>query len=111
MVSFLVAIVLLVLGYLIYSKVVERIIEVDPKRPTPAVAHPDGVDYVPMKAKEMAMIMNRSIFSIFKFDEWLHEKYGDYESENKSMHDMFIQLFGDDCDKIAYYFGIEVKEK
>ena len=58
---------------------------------------------------EMAMIMNRPIFSIFKFDEWLHEKYGDYESEKKSMHDMFIQLFGDDCDKIAYYFGIERK--
>ena len=58
---------------------------------------------------EMAMIMNRPIFSIFKFDEWLHEKYGDYESENKSMHDMFIQLFGDDSDKIAYYFGIERK--
>ena len=58
---------------------------------------------------EMAMIMNRPIFSIFKFDEWLHEKYGDYESKNKSMHDMFIQLFGDDCDKIAYYFGIERK--
>ena len=58
-----------------------------------------------------AMIMNRPIFNVFKFDDWLHEKFGDYESENKSMHDMFIQLFGDDCDKIAYYFGIEVKEK
>ena len=48
MVTFIVAIVLLVLGYWIYSKVIERIIEVDPKRATPAVAHPDGVDYVPM---------------------------------------------------------------
>ena len=55
----------------------------------------------------MAMIMNRPIFSIFKFDDWLHEKFGDYESEGKSMHDIFIQLFGDDCDKITYYFGIE----
>lgn len=36
---------------------------------------------------------------------------GDYESEKKSMQDMFNQLFGDDSDKIAYYFGIEVKEK
>lgn len=59
---------------------------------------------------EMAMIMNRPIFSIFKFDDYLHEKFGDYESENKSMHDMFIQLFSDDSDKIAYYFGIERKE-
>lgn len=30
-----------------------------------------------------------------------------YESENKSMADMFKKLFGDDSDKIAYYFGVE----
>ena len=38
MVSFIIAIVLLVLGYLLYSKVIERVIGVDPKRVTPAVA-------------------------------------------------------------------------
>lgn len=60
---------------------------------------------------QMSMIMNRPIFNVFKFDDWLHERFGDYESEKKSMRDMFNQLFGDDSDKIAYYFGIEVKEK
>lgn len=60
---------------------------------------------------QMSMIMNRPIFNVFKFDDWLHEKFGDYESEKKSMRDIFSQLFGDDSDKIAYYFGIEVKEK
>ena len=60
---------------------------------------------------QMSMIMNRPIFNVFKFDDWLHEKFGDYESEKKSMQDMFNQLFGDDSDKIAYYFGIKVKEK
>ena len=60
---------------------------------------------------QMSIIMNRPIFNVFKFDDWLHEKFGDYESENKSMRDMFNQLFGDDSDKIAYYFGIKVKEK
>ena len=59
---------------------------------------------------QMSMIMNRPIFNVFKFDDWLHEKFGDYESEKKSMQDMFNLLFGDDSDKIAYYFGIEVKE-
>ena len=59
---------------------------------------------------QMSMIMNRPIFNVFKFDDWLHEKFGDYESEKKSMQDMFNQLFGDDSDKIAYYFGIEVRE-
>ena len=49
MITFIIAIALLILGYVLYSKVVERIIGVDPKRTTPAVAHPDGVDYVPMK--------------------------------------------------------------
>lgn len=60
---------------------------------------------------QMSIIMNRPIFNVFKFDDWLHEKFGDYESEKKSMRDMFNQLFGNDSDKIAYYFGIEVKEK
>jgi hypothetical protein len=56
MVSFLLAIVLLLLGYLLYSKVIERIVEVDPNRPTPAVEHPDGVDYVPMKSWRIYLI-------------------------------------------------------
>ena len=60
---------------------------------------------------QISMIMNRPIFNIFKFDDWLHEKFGDYESEGKSMRDMFNQLFGDDSDKIAYYFGMENKEE
>lgn len=55
----------------------------------------------------MAIIMKRPILNIFKFDDYLHDQYGDYESENKSMADMFKKLFGDDSDKIAYYFGIE----
>lgn len=58
MVSFLLAIVLLLHGYLLYSKVIERIVEVDPNRPTPAVAHPDGVDYVPMKPWRIYLIQS-----------------------------------------------------
>ena len=54
--SFLLAIVLLLLGYLLYSKVIERIVEVDPNRPTPAVEHTDGVDYVPMKSWRISLI-------------------------------------------------------
>lgn len=45
MISFLISIVALVLGYLIYGKVVERIFGPD-ERQTPAIAHPDGVDYI-----------------------------------------------------------------
>lgn len=53
-----------------------------------------------------SMIYNRPIFNTFKFDDWLHQKYGNYESENKSMNDMFKMLFGDDSEKMKYYFGV-----
>ena len=64
MYSFIIAIVLLVLGYLLYSKVVERVIGVDPKRTTPAVAHPDGIDYVPMKPWRVFLIQFLNIAGV-----------------------------------------------
>ena len=64
MVTFLIAIVLLVLGYLVYSKIIERILVVDPKRVTPAVAHPDGVDYVPMKPWRIYLIQFLNIAGV-----------------------------------------------
>ena len=64
MVSFVVAIVLLVLGYLVYSKAVERIVEVAPSRQTPAVEHPDGVDYVPMKPWRIYLIQFLNIAGV-----------------------------------------------
>ena len=44
---FLGGILLLVIGYFTYGRVIERIVGPD-DRVTPAVANPDGVDYVPM---------------------------------------------------------------
>lgn len=64
MISFVIAIVLLVLGYWLYSKVIERVIGVDPKRTTPAVAHPDGVDYVPMKPWRIFLIQFLNIAGV-----------------------------------------------
>ena len=43
MITFVLAVVLLLLGYFLYSKFVEKMLGVDSQRPTPAVAHPDGV--------------------------------------------------------------------
>ncbi len=48
MITFFVGIVVLVLGYVFYSRVVEKLADVDYKRQTPAYAMKDGVDYVPM---------------------------------------------------------------
>ncbi|MBP5260001.1 MAG: carbon starvation protein A [Paludibacteraceae bacterium] len=56
MISFSLALVALVLGYVVYGWFTERVFAPDDSRPTPAVAHPDGVDYVPMKAWRMYMI-------------------------------------------------------
>ncbi len=48
MVTFIISILILILGYLFYSKFVEKIAGADPGRETPAVRLRDGVDYVPM---------------------------------------------------------------
>ena len=48
MYSFIFSIVLLILGYVVYGRIVARIFGVDTNRPTPAVVNPDGVDYVSM---------------------------------------------------------------
>jgi carbon starvation protein CstA len=48
MITFFVAIVLLIGGYYVYGSVVERVFGADKNRSTPAYTHTDGVDYVPM---------------------------------------------------------------
>ena len=48
MVTFFAAIVLLILGYVFYSKFIERVFGVDDRTPTPAYAQKDGIDFVPM---------------------------------------------------------------
>ncbi|WP_404451276.1 carbon starvation protein A [Virgibacillus necropolis] len=48
MVTFVASIIFLVVGYLVYGKVVERIFGVDDQRETPAYSKKDGFDYMPM---------------------------------------------------------------
>lgn len=55
MISFTIALVALVLGYILYGKFVERVFKPD-DRPTPAVAHADGVDYIVMPTWKVFMI-------------------------------------------------------
>ena len=56
MYSFLICIVALVLGYLLYGKFVERVFGADPARRTPAYDKTDGVDYIPMPSWKVFMI-------------------------------------------------------
>jgi len=55
MLTFIISLVALVLGYMIYGKFVERVFGPD-DRETPAVAHPDGVDYIVLPGWKIFMI-------------------------------------------------------
>jgi len=55
MITFFICLLLLLVGFFTYGKLVEHVFQID-SRPTPAVAHPDGVDYVPMKTWRIFLI-------------------------------------------------------
>ena len=55
MISFFACLVLLVVGFFTYGKLVEKVFHID-DRQTPAVAHPDGVDFVPMKTWRIFLV-------------------------------------------------------
>lgn len=48
MISFISSILLLIVGYIVYGKFVEKVFGADNNRITPAIKNPDGVDYVPL---------------------------------------------------------------
>ena len=56
MITFIASILLLVAGYFIYGKVVERFLGVDPSRKTPAYEKTDGVDYTPLPTWKVFVI-------------------------------------------------------
>ncbi|WP_339216635.1 carbon starvation CstA family protein [Ornithinibacillus sp. FSL M8-0202] len=56
MITFIVAIALLITAYFTYGKYVEKVFGPNANRPTPAYANQDGVDYVPMNKQKNALI-------------------------------------------------------
>lgn len=56
MITFLLSILLLVAGYFVYGKIVEKYLDVDPSRQTPAYAKADGVDFQPMSTWKVFVI-------------------------------------------------------
>lgn len=52
----LVSMAALILGYLVYGKLVEKHFGIKPDRPTPAYAMQDGVDYVPIDTPRTSLI-------------------------------------------------------
>ena len=56
MITFLLSILLLIAGYFVYGKIVEKYLDVDPSRKTPAYAKADGVDFQPMPTWKVFVI-------------------------------------------------------
>lgn len=56
MLWFLFCIAILVLGYFVYGKIVEKIFVINPKKTTPAYSKQDGVDYMPMSKTRIWLI-------------------------------------------------------
>ncbi len=64
MITFFIALAVLVLGYFLYGRLVERVFGADPKRATPATTMADGVDYVPMKPWRIFLIQFLNIAGV-----------------------------------------------
>ena len=56
MITFIISIILLILGYVVYGKVVAKVFGEDTNRVTPAIANPDGVDYVALPGWKIFLI-------------------------------------------------------
>jgi len=56
MILFFASVVLLILGYLIYGAVIDRLFGSDPARQTPATTMADGIDFVPMPPWKVFLI-------------------------------------------------------
>ena len=64
MITFFIALAVLILGYIIYGKIVEKLFGADPQRATPATTMADGVDYVPMKPWRIFLIQFLNIAGV-----------------------------------------------
>lgn len=56
MITFILSVLLLVAAYFVYGKVVERYLDVDPSRKTPAYEKGDGVDFQPLPTWKVFII-------------------------------------------------------
>ena len=56
MITFIISLTLLVLGYFLYGAIVERVFGVEPSRETPSYRLRDGADYIPMPTWRVYLI-------------------------------------------------------
>jgi carbon starvation protein CstA len=56
MISFIVGVIALILGYLVYGKIMEKVFVIKPEAKTPAMRINDGVDFVPIDWRRAMLI-------------------------------------------------------
>ena len=56
MISFLISIAVLIIGYFVYGKFIEKVLGVDKDRKTPAVRLRDDMDFVPLPTWKVFLI-------------------------------------------------------
>lgn len=64
MISFIISLLALVIGYFTYGTFVSRVFGVDSNRKTPCFTHQDGVDYIPMPTWKVYMIQFLNIAGV-----------------------------------------------
>jgi carbon starvation protein CstA len=64
LITFLISLVILVVGYFTYGKFVEKVFGVNDERQTPAITHADKMDYVPMGTKRNSLIQLLNIAGV-----------------------------------------------
>ena len=56
MISFLLALAVLIIGYLVYGRFISRVFGIDESRTTPCYTRQDGIDYIPLPTWKVYMI-------------------------------------------------------
>ena len=59
-----------------------------------------GIGFKPFYDGLMSVLQKQLCIDILKFDEWLHEKHGDYENAGQSMDDCIREHYGDEGAKL-----------
>lgn len=59
-----------------------------------------GVSFKPFYDGMMSVIFKHLMVDIIKFDDWLHNQFGDYEDKGQSMQGLVREKYGEDAEKL-----------
>ena len=59
-----------------------------------------GINPAELVDTELSDVLKKPVFDVYKFDDFLRLKIGDYERGGKNMREAIKDLYPDDADKI-----------